>query len=400
MTLLPIQSLLAEHSEIGLVVAVLLGFGFGFVLERAGFGRATKLAGQFYLHDMTVFKVMFTAIITAMLGVMIASGFGVVELSALSESAASYTYYWPQLAGGLLLGVGFIISGYCPGTSAVATASGNIDGMFTFGGVIVGSLLYGEIYPLISSFHVSGEAGHVFLYDLLGLPPAALAVIVTLAAIVMFLGAEKVERIFTRRRNGGTEAAAAPRRPRRLAFGALGALMALALLTLVISKPLQAKARRAAPESIDQRALAERVLSEPWRLRILDLRPRARCAKQRIPGAECAPRATLAKLGLEYAAGARDLVLVDQGTIARVPEVAHQYPGRVLLLEGGFAAWRHYALTPPPQPPLGASAARQEAYRFRAGLHAAMTGRKPAPPPKANVKYVPKPKKKKGGGCS
>ena len=64
----PLRVALRRARELGLVVAVLIGFGFGFVLERAGFGRANKLAGQFYGTDMTVLKVMFSAIVTAMLG--------------------------------------------------------------------------------------------------------------------------------------------------------------------------------------------------------------------------------------------------------------------------------------------------------------------------------------------
>ena len=85
--MLPIETLVIEYRELGLVLAVLIGFGFGFVLERAGFGNARKLAAQFYLHDMTVFKVMFTAIITAMLGIVAADGLGLADLRAVSESA-------------------------------------------------------------------------------------------------------------------------------------------------------------------------------------------------------------------------------------------------------------------------------------------------------------------------
>ena len=389
---------MSEHREVGLVVAVLLGFGFGFTLERAGFGRADKLAAQFYLHDMTVFKVMFTAIITAMLGVMGAAGLGMVELSALSQSAVSYTYLWPQLAGGLLLGAGFLISGYCPGTSLVATASGNIDGLFAFLGVIGGSVLFGELQPSLAAFHVSGEMGHLFLYDLLGVSPQLLAVGVTLAAIAMFFGAEKVEAIFTHRRTGAP-APAPTRRPRRLAFGALGGLMVLALVTVAFPGSTGAKAPKRAG-SITVEPLAHKVLDAPWQLRLLDLRAQAACAKQRIPGAECAPAETLDKLGLAYAAGSRPLVLVGEGDLERAPAPALKYPGEVLLLKGGFAAWKEFALQPPPTPAAGATPADLEANRFRASLNAAMTGRKAQPPPPANKKYTPKPRKKKGGGCS
>ncbi len=259
--MLPIVTLLTEHSELGLVVAVLLGFGFGFTLERAGFGRADKLAAQFYLHDMTVFKVMFTAIITAMLGVVGAAGLGLVDLASLSQSAVSYTYLWPHLVGGLLLGAGFIISGYCPGTSLVATASGNVDGLFTFIGVIGGSVIYAELQPLVASFHGSGDMGHLFLYDVLGVSPQLLAVGVSLAALAMFLGAEKVETIFTRRRTGLTPLPS-PRRPRRVAFAALAGLIVVALITVALPGDTGARAVKQAGV-ISQPELARRVLDVP-----------------------------------------------------------------------------------------------------------------------------------------
>src|SRR5450830_285707 len=86
----PFESLTTASRELGLVVAVLIGIAFGFVLERSGFGRAPKLAAQFYLRDMTVFKVMFTAIVTAMLGLVVTSAFGLTNIREISESIASW----------------------------------------------------------------------------------------------------------------------------------------------------------------------------------------------------------------------------------------------------------------------------------------------------------------------
>ncbi|HET9450892.1 MAG TPA: YeeE/YedE thiosulfate transporter family protein, partial [Aggregicoccus sp.] len=229
MNLLPFESLAGTSRELGLVVGVGVGFAFGFVLERAGFGRAQKLVGQFYGDDMTVFKVMFTAIVTAMLGVVALGGLGVVDLRALSESAASATYLWPMLVGGLLLGAGFIVSGYCPGTSVVATASGKLDGLATVAGVVVGSVLYAEVQPRLGGFHTSGDLGHRFLYELVGLPPAVLALGITAFAVVAFLGAEWVER-----RVGGAGTPAPERRRRAVVFAGLGTTAALALLTLLV----------------------------------------------------------------------------------------------------------------------------------------------------------------------
>jgi len=401
--MLPITNLILENRELGLVLAVLIGFAFGFVLERAGFGRADKLAAQFYLHDMTVFKVMFGAIITASLGVMVLSGLGVADLKLISESAVSYTYLWPQLVGGLLLGVGFIVSGYCPGTSTVAMASGNVDAIFTFLGVVIGSVIYSEAFPLLQSFHTSGEMGHLFLYDLLNIPPQVLAVLVAGMAIAMFFGAEKVEKIFTAKRNGGDVEAAAAKvwQPRRLAFGSVGVLMVVALATLALPNTPSAAVTRneKAFSTITPAELAQRIIDEPWKLRILDLRASEYCEKRRVPGAECVPWKEVPKLGLPYSSGARDLVLVYHNSLDRIPPDARDYPGKVYVAKGGCKAWYAFAYTPPRPPGQEATSEQYDLYRFRSALQSALTGRKAAPPPRAVKKFTPAPRKKKGGGC-
>jgi uncharacterized membrane protein YedE/YeeE len=177
--------------------AVAIGFAFGFVLERSGFGRAQKLVGQFYGTDMTVFKVMFSAIVTAMLGVTVLAAVGLLDLRLISFSYPSY--FLPMIVGGLLLGVGFVVSGYCPGTSVVATASGKADGAMTIVGVVLGGLLYAELQPGLGGFHDGGKAGVVFLYQLLHLPPLVLALIIGAAAVAAFKGAEKIERLVNAR---------------------------------------------------------------------------------------------------------------------------------------------------------------------------------------------------------
>ncbi|MBW2526809.1 MAG: YeeE/YedE family protein [Deltaproteobacteria bacterium] len=398
----PIEELTSSYRTIGMVVAVLIGFGFGFVLERAGFGRSTKLAAQFYGYDMTVFKVMFGAIVTAMLGLVALDGLGIVELSVISESAASATFIWPMLIGGFALGAGFIISGYCPGTSLVATASGNLDGLATISGVAVGSLVFAESVPLLGGFPKSGAQGQLFLYQWLGLSPALLAIIVTVVAVLAFVGAEAVERVMTKRiavaADEVDEEVRQAKAPKRFAFGLYAAVAVAALVTMLW--PVGGKAHAAPPdgETISASDLARRIFDEPWSLRILDLRTRGLCETLRVPGSECAPADELDKLGLAYAQGQRALVLVSVDGISEVPTAAAKYPGKVLLLDGGFAAWKAFALDP--AKPLAASAtdAEREAYQFQASVQSALAGRKAPPPPKAApAGYVPK--QKKGGGC-
>jgi hypothetical protein len=221
----PFESLSDERRALGLAVAVAVGIAFGFVLERSGFGRAQKLVGQFYGNDMTVLKVMFTAIVTAMLGATILSGVGVLDLESVQFNYP--TYLWPMIAGGLLLGAGFVMSGYCPGTSFVATASGKLDGLGTVGGVVVGSLLYAELEPALGGFQNSGKLGTFTLPDWLGIPPAAVAAIVVVLAIAAFLGAERIERLMR-------PDAPAPARSRAWVFAGLGVLAVVALSTLAL----------------------------------------------------------------------------------------------------------------------------------------------------------------------
>ena len=123
-----------------IVIAVAIGIAFGFALERAGLGDARKLAGQFYFTDLTVLKVMFSAIVTAMLGAFWLARLGVIDLAKIYLPE---TFLIPQLAGGLLFGIGFVIAGLCPGTSCVAAASGRGDGAFVMLGMFSGVLVTG-----------------------------------------------------------------------------------------------------------------------------------------------------------------------------------------------------------------------------------------------------------------
>jgi uncharacterized protein len=177
--------------ELSLVVAFVLGIGFGFCLERAGFGSARKLAAQFYLYDMSVFKVMFTAIVTAMLGVTYLGWIGWLDLGQVYLVP---TFLGPQILGGLVLGVGFVVGGYCPGTSAAAVATGRVDGMVYALGIFAGTFAYAELYPSIKAFVNSNAMGQVTLPEVLGLPWGVIVFVVVVIAVAGFWGAGKVER--------------------------------------------------------------------------------------------------------------------------------------------------------------------------------------------------------------
>jgi hypothetical protein len=174
-----------------LAVALLLGAAFGWFLERGGLGNARKLAGQFYLVDFTVFKVMFSAILTAMLGLFWLGRLGVVDVSRVYVPE---TYLLPQLVGGLVFGTGFVVGGLCPGTSCVAAATGRLDGLALVGGMLGGVWLFGEGFPLLQRFYVSTPRGTFTLPTLFGVPHGVVVFALVAIALSAFVAVGRFER--------------------------------------------------------------------------------------------------------------------------------------------------------------------------------------------------------------
>ena len=170
------------NDEVSLIVAFVLGLGFGFVFERGGFGSGRMLAAQFYFTDMRVFKVMFTAIVVTMIGLFYLSWIGFVDLSLVYFGD---TYLVPQVVGGLILGVGFVIGGYCPGTSSVAIATGKIDAMVYAVGGLFGIFVFGESFDWIKDFFNSTPMGRITLPELFGLDYGIVLLAVILLAIAL-----------------------------------------------------------------------------------------------------------------------------------------------------------------------------------------------------------------------
>ena len=168
-----------------LPLAFLIGAGFGACLEMAGLGQACKLAGIFTLRDFTVLKVMFSAIVTALLGTFWLGRLGVIDLSALYIPE---TLLAAQIGGGLLFGVGFALSGLCPGTACVAAATGRIDGLAALAGIFAGVLLAGLAMPAREA------VGAWTLPAALGLPYGVVVSLVVLMAIALFAIVEHWEQ--------------------------------------------------------------------------------------------------------------------------------------------------------------------------------------------------------------
>ena len=179
------------------VVFGLIGFAFGFTLEMSGFGNSQKLAAQFYFKEMTVLKVMFTAIIVAMVLLFGAVGLGILDYGQVWVNP---TYLWPGILGGLIMGVGFIVGGFCPTTSLASASTGKIDGMFFMLGGFFGAFLFGETERFFTNWHnFSGDLGRLTLMDTFNLPAGVLVLLVVLMALFMFWGSEQLERTIGKR---------------------------------------------------------------------------------------------------------------------------------------------------------------------------------------------------------
>jgi rhodanese-related sulfurtransferase len=220
---LPLTELFGQWGAWGVFFVV--GLAFGATLESAGFGNSMKLAAQFYFRDMTVFKVMFTAIIVASTLVFLSSAMGILDYNLIWVPP---TYLWPGIAGGLIMGVGFIIGGFCPGTSLVGLATGKIDAIFFVGGVLFGIFMFGETVSYYDVFFDSSFMGRFTLPELFGVSYGTVVTYMVVGALAMFWVTEKVEA-----RYGGPTAQKAP----KWAIPAGAALTAMAVATLAVGQP-------------------------------------------------------------------------------------------------------------------------------------------------------------------
>jgi len=189
-------SILSEFPEwLDLLVGFVIGIGFGFALEQAGFSSSRKLAGMFYGYDTTVLKVFFTAAIVALVGSQFLSFFGLLDLSLVFVNPY---YIGASLIGGVIMGAGFIMGGFCPGTGISALSIGKIDAfIFLFGGLF-GAFLFAETWPLIEPLAMAGYKGPMKVDEWLGVSPGVFTFILIVAAVLLFWIAELAEKKFRR----------------------------------------------------------------------------------------------------------------------------------------------------------------------------------------------------------
>jgi rhodanese-related sulfurtransferase len=388
----------------------LIGFGFGFILEISGFGNSKKLAAQFYFKEMTVLKVMFTAIVVAMVLIFGAVGLGLLDYNLIWVNP---TYLWPGIVGGLIMGVGFIVGGFCPGTSLVSAATLKLDGLFFVLGGLTGIFLFGETVGLYEDWWNNSYYGRVTLMDVFNLPTGVVVVGVVLMALFMFWGAEQLEHIFGKRDLS--------KEPRLRRAGA-AALLAGALAVLFIGTPdasdkwerisLEKDAQLTAREvQIHPGELLASIADDRLRVVMFDLRPESDYNLFHIQGAQNIAYEDLPEITSQLLANAAaNTVYVvmsnDETAATRAWKylMAESVPN-VYILEGGINYWLRLFATPDEKiaPTPVAPGIDRLGYLFPAALGARYEASYPNPH-EWELEYTPKIKlqlkrDKSGGGC-
>ncbi len=211
-------------------IFLLIGAAFGAALEMSGFGDSRKLSAQFYLRDVTVLKVMFTAIIVAEVLIFFATSLGALDFDRMWVNP---TYLWPGIVGGLIMGVGFILGGFCPGTSLVAASTLKVDGIVFLAGVTSGVWVFGETVSSFNDFFNSSYMGRFTLPEWLGLPTGIVVLLVVLMALAMFFAGELAERVFGKGEKWGFSLMPSS----RWKVGGAAALVALTAVVAVKGQP-------------------------------------------------------------------------------------------------------------------------------------------------------------------
>ncbi len=371
-----------------LAAATVLGFSFGFFLERAGFGSAKNLTSIFILRDFRVFRVLFSAVITGMLGLHLLGGLGVMELHLLEVGS---TFFWPMLAGGLVFGVGFYVGGFCPGTAAVALARGRWDGAFFLLGIALGIYGFALLFDGVGTekwfaeFFAPAGAHEQFIYGdgpiwpwIVGLTGIALGAFAFVPFVEKRFALKTVEQLAAEQEGREVPENQPPvlRGPILKVGPALAGAVAVLVLVLDLTGPERLEVEVASPveakvavddersPELDPLSLASWVVVQAHRVAkkespnawILDLRSERGVA---IPGAAelelagerqerlAATLIRLDELMKEPADRLEPVVLVDADGGERTAKLVADLRLRgldAMSLEGGFVAWQERVL--------------------------------------------------------
>lgn len=268
-----------------LLIIFLVGLFFGLVLEQSGFSSSRKLAGVFYGYDFVVLKVFFTAGITAMAGLVILGYFGFVDLGAVYVNS---NFLVSAVVGGVIMGFGFILGGFCPGTSITGAVIGKIDAWFFIFGVFAGIFTYGVFSNTFNQLFTGYYFNQEMLSETLGISKHWLVFLFIVMALVAF----GVGGYFEKRATKGL-------RPTNQRYSKYGIEILLALVIGVIILTLPPGKARSVGEKNEQVMMSEilhkshsmsadelayLMINNPKVLQIIDVRSEEEYAEFHFPG--------------------------------------------------------------------------------------------------------------------
>jgi rhodanese-related sulfurtransferase len=353
---------------------------------------------------------MFGSIVTAMVLLALSSAIGILDFNLVYVPE---TYLWPGLLGGVIMGVGFIIGGFCPGTSLVSAATFKIDGLFFLMGALFGVFAFGETEGYFDAFWHSSYFGRLTLMDVFHLPTGVVVLLVVIMALFMFWGGEKLEHIFGKR-----DLTKEP----RLRYAGAGGLVLLALVVLLIGQPnTAAKWARIATQKetvlanrevqIHPGELLASMADDTLNMILLDVRPEADYNLFHIHGArDVQPdqiKALIPELLNEPPGNTVYVVMSNDEVIATEAWkiLTAESVSNVYILEGGVNYWIKTFAADDPQitPTLIPSGSDRLAYNFTAALGERYIAANPNPH-EYDLDYTPKIKLQlkrspSGGGC-
>jgi rhodanese-related sulfurtransferase len=270
-------------NELNFIVALIIGILFGVILEQAGFSTSKKLVGLFYGYDFTVLRVFFTAGIVAMIGVIALEHFGLLDINL---TYVNPTFLWSAIIGGLIMGLGFVVGGFCPGTSVCAAAIGKIDAMIFIAGSFIGVLIFAEGYPLWEGLYKADNWGNVRVFDSLGMQQTVFAFLLTAVALFAFWMVSIIEN-----KVNGIKKPAIRFTPYYVTIGVIGFVLSLSAFILTERKDsLQSLvADKEYVNNYDLKTMtvdefAYRIMKNDNKLQIIDFRPIKEYEKQSLPG--------------------------------------------------------------------------------------------------------------------
>lgn len=147
-----------------MLAGLLIGFVFGFLLQKGQVAKRRVIVRQFLLKDFTVMKTMLTAIVVGGVGVYLLKSAGLVTLHVKPLQTGAV------IVGGLIFGVGMVVLGYCPGTCVAAAGEGSRDALWGLLGMTAGALLFAEVFSAFQALLKWNDFGPVTLPEMTGIP--------------------------------------------------------------------------------------------------------------------------------------------------------------------------------------------------------------------------------------